>query len=321
MKDIIECVPNFSEGCDQGHVKALIAAMSGIPGAAVLDCHSDADHNRSVITVAGEPEAVAQAALRGVGKAAEFIDLAMHVGVHPRMGATDVLPFVPVQGWALEQCAELARRVGHEIWRRYHIPVYFYGAAAAQPERKALENVRRGEFEGLQESALLHSERAPDVGGPSLHATAGAVAVGARDFLIACNVNLRTSDLDVAKKIARTIRASSGGLPGVKAMGVALALRGMVQVSMNLVDFSQTPLSQLFERVRREAETRGCKVDGTEIVGLVPRRAVDGDEAARAYVLPGQILENRIARAFPSALSEAESNGTPRKSIPLKGTA
>jgi glutamate formiminotransferase len=321
MRNLIESVPNFSEGRDQQRIQALVAAMSGIAGAAVLDCHSDADHNRSVITLAGEPEAVAEAALRGVGKAAELIDLTRHAGVHPRMGAADVLPFVPVEGWTLAQCAELAHRAGREIWERFRIPVYFYGAAALQESRVLLENVRRGQFEGLREAVLLLPGRAPDIGGPGLHPTAGAVAVGARSFLIACNVNLRTADLGIAKKIARTIRASSGGLPAVKAMGVALERRGLVQVSINLTDFSQTPLPLLFERVRLEAERHHCAVEGYEIVGLAPREAFIGlDGIAGFMVSPAQILENRIAALLPSTPpAESASNEDALEGIPLKG--
>ena len=222
MSSFIECVPNFSEGRNYARIQALIAAMSDVPGACVLDVHSDADHNRCVISIAGEPEAVAEAALRGVGKAAEVIDLTQHTGVHPRIGATDVLPFVPLEDSTIEQCAALARRVGRQIWDRYRIPVYFYASAASRADRVPLENIRRGQFEALRDTVLLLPNRAPDIGGPQLHSTAGAVAVGARKFLIACNVNLQTSDLSVAKKIARTIRASNGGLPSVKAIGVPL---------------------------------------------------------------------------------------------------
>ena len=324
MRNVIECVPNFSEGRDRARIQALVAAMSGIPGAAVLDCHSDADHNRCVITLAGEPEAVAEAALSGVGKAAELIDLTRHAGVHPRIGAADVVPFVPVEGWSIEQCAALAHRVGRLIWERYRIPVYYYGAAALRAERVQLENVRRGQFEGLHEAVLGFPGRAPDVGGPSLHPTAGAVTVGARTFLIACNVNLQTTDLSIARKIASTIRFSDGGLPGVKAMGVALAQRGIVQVSINLTDFSQTSLALVFDTVRREAQRYGCAVAGNEIVGLVPSKALEsaGGSAALSSVPPAQILENRLAAVLPSLfLMEKASNEEPFESIRNKGMA
>jgi glutamate formiminotransferase len=301
MRRLIECVPNFSEGRDPTRIEALVAAMSGIPDARVLDCHSDPDHNRCVITLAGEPQAVAEAALRGVGKAAELIDLNHHAGVHPRIGATDVLPLVPVKGVEMKECAALAHQVGDEIWRRYRIPVYFYEAAATRPSRTSLEDVRRGQFETLRETAVSNPDKAPDIGGPQLHPTAGAVAVGARKFLIAYNINLDTADAAIAGEIARTVRASSGGLPAVKAMGVALASRGTAQVSMNLTDFEETSLQQVYDAVRREAARRGCAIAGSEIVGLVPRKALD--PAAEYFrkldpVFPAQVLEDRLAAAL-----------------------
>jgi glutamate formiminotransferase len=324
MSSLIECVPNFSEGRDLARIQKLIVAMSDVPGAAVLDCHSDADHNRSVITLAGEPEAVAEASLRGVGRAAELIDLTQHAGVHPRMGATDVLPFVPMAGSTIEECAALAHRVGRQIWERYRIPVYFYGAAAMRPERVALENVRRGEFEVLRDAALL-PDRAPDIGGPQLHPAAGAVAVGARKFLIACNANLNCADLAIAQKIARTIRASNGGLPGVKAIGVFLPERGVAQVSMNLTDFTQTPLAVLFERVQAEAERSGCNIVGTEMVGMVPRAALEGgNRAFLPKISPQQILEQRLEVLLTrqtSGVTEKESNEQAPAGILMKGAA
>lgn len=295
---LVECVPNFSEGRDPARVDALVAAMSGVPGAAVLDRHSDFDHNRSVITLAGEPEAVAEAALRGVGKAAELIDLREHHGAHPRIGATDVLPFVPIAGVTMDDCVTLAHAAGRQIWERYRIPVYFYEAAAMRPERRELSAVRRGQFEGLREEVLRNPERAPDIGEARLDPTAGAVAVGARKVLIAYNINLTTADVAVARKIARAVRFSSGGLRYVKAMGVELASRGMAQVSMNLTDYEQTPVHRVFELVRREAERHGCGIAGTEFVGLVPRKAL---EMAADYFLrvegssSRQVLENRLA--------------------------
>jgi glutamate formiminotransferase len=247
MRRLIECVPNFSEGRDHKKIEALVAAMSGIKGARVLDVHSDPDHNRSVVTLAGEPEPVTEAALRGMGKAAELIDLRHHRGGHPRIGATDVLPFVPVEGVTMENCVKLARHAGAEIWARYDVPVYFYEEAALRPERKRLESVRSGEFEYLRDEVLRNADRAPDIGGPRLHPSAGAVAVGARKFLIAYNINLDTPDVSAAKKIARTIRASNGGLPHVKAIGVELKDRKIAQVSLNLTDFEQTSIRRVFE--------------------------------------------------------------------------
>lgn len=309
MRRLIECVPNFSEGRDPARIRALVAAMSGIPGSAVLDWHSDADHHRTVITVAGEPEAVAEAALRAVGKAAELIDLREQAGEHPRIGATDVLPFVPVEDVSIEECATLARRVGSEIWKRYAVPVYFYEAAATRSDRVQLQAIRKGQFEGLRDelgrsnerAPERASERAPDIGDPRLHASAGAVAVGARKYLIAYNVMLKTPDVAIAKKIARTIRASNGGLPGVKAMGVALRARGCAQVSMNLTDFERTSLRTAFEAVQREAVKAGCAVVGSELVGLAPRAAVGREDLAVLKLerfSPNMILENRIAFAL-----------------------
>jgi glutamate formiminotransferase len=297
MKQLVECVPNFSEGRDAAKVAAITKTMREVPGVFVLDQSSDADHNRSVVTIVGEPGAIAEAAVRAVGKAAELIDLTQHSGAHPRIGAMDVVPFVPVEGIALEDCADLARRVGREIWERYQIPVYFYEAAARRPERKNLENIRRGQFESLREDVLRDLDRSPDIGEPRLHPTAGAIAVGARTFLIAYNINLNTPDVDIAKKIAKAVRSSDGGLRNVKAMGVYLAARNLAQVSMNLTDFEQTPVHRAFEAVKREAEHYGVSIVGSEVVGLVPRRAL---EAAAAYYLQienfkaTQVLENHI---------------------------
>jgi glutamate formiminotransferase len=298
MNRLIECVPNFSEGRDSAKVEALVEAMSGVAGAWVLDHTSDADHNRSVITLAGKPEAVAEAAIRGAGRAAKLIDLTRHTGAHPRIGATDVIPFVPLEGISMEQCVVLARHVGQELWRRFRIPVYFYEAAAMHPERANLENVRKGQFEGLYEEALRNPDRSPDIGEPRLHQTAGATAVGARKLLIAYNISLNTSDVSIARDIARAIRFSSGGLPNVKAIGVEMKSRGLAQVSINLTDFEVTPLHRVLEMTKREAASRGCAVAGSEIIGLIPRKAI---ELSRNYDLqlehfsPAQVLENRLA--------------------------
>lgn len=303
-KKLVECVPNFSEGRDAEKVNALAEAVRSVPAVVFLDQELDADHNRSVLTFAGPPEAVSEAALRAVGKAVELIDLNFHTGVHPRIGAADVVPFVPVEGVTLEECARLAERVGEEIWRRFEVPVYFYEAAARRPDRVNLENIRRGQFEGLREEVLRDPERAPDVGEPRLHPTAGAIVVGARKFLIAYNINLNTPDVEVAKAIARAIRFSSGGFRYVKAMGVPLSSRNMVQVSMNLTDFEQTPVHRVFEAVRVEAERYGVSVAGSEIVGLIPKKAL---EMAAEYYLrcenfhPEMVLENRLAEAVSAA--------------------
>ncbi len=309
MKRLIECVPNFSEGRDPAKVDALVEAMAAVAGVWVLDREMDADHNRSVITLAGEPEAMAEAALRGVGKALELIDLARHSGAHPRVGATDVLPFVPIEGVELEDCVALAKRVGREIWERYRIPVYFYEAAATRPERVNLENIRKGQFEGLREEVLRNPDRAPDIGEPRLHPTAGATVVGARKFLIAYNINLNTPDVEIAKKIAKAIRFSSGGLRFAKAMGVDLKARSLAQVSINLTDFEQTPLHRVFEMVRREAQRYGCAIVGSEIIGLVPKKAIE--MTADFYLQlenfsPAQVLENRLAAALSGARVESK---------------
>src|ERR1700694_406732 len=308
MKRLIECVPNFSEGRDAAKVDAIVASMSKVPGVYVLDREMDADHNRSVVTLAGNPDAVADAALLGVGKALELIDLTKHRGAHPRIGATDVVPFIPIEGIALEECVALARRVGEEIWKRYRIPVYFYEAAANRPERTNLENIRRGQFEGLREEMKRDHNRLPDVGEPKLHPTAGATVVGARKFLIAYNVNLNTPDIGIANKIAKAIRFSSGGLRYVKSMGVELKARNLAQVSINLTDFEQTPMHRVYEMVKREAARYGVMPVGSEIVGLIPKKAI---ELAADYFLqvenflPEDIFENKLAAALSGAPMEA----------------
>jgi len=313
MNRLIECVPNFSEGRDAAKVDAIVAAMSGVPGVYVLDREMDADHNRSVITLAGEPEAVAEAALLGVGKAAELIDLTKHEGAHPRVGATDVVPFIPIEGVTLDDCVALARRVGNEIWKRHRIPVFFYEAACTRPDRANLENIRRGQFEGLREDLKRNHDRQPDIGEPKVHPTAGVTVVGARKFLIAYNVNLNTSDIGIANKIAKAIRFSSGGLRHVKSMGVALKARNLAQVSINLTDFEATPMHRVYEMVKREAARYGAIPVGSEIVGLVPKKAL---ELAADYFLqledfsPEQVLENRLQ----SALAGADLESTKKES-------
>jgi glutamate formiminotransferase / formiminotetrahydrofolate cyclodeaminase len=307
MKPLVECVPNFSEGRDPAKVEAILAAIREVPHVFVLAHESDEDHNRSVITLAGAPEAVAEAAVRAVGKAAELIDLTRQTGAHPRIGATDVVPFIPVHGVTIDDCVALAKKAAREIWERYRIPVYLYEAAAQRPERTNLEKIRKGQFEGLREEVLRNPDRAPDVGEPRLHATAGATVVGARKFLIAYNINLDTPDVEIAKKIARTIRFSNGGLPFVKAMGVDLRARNLAQVSMNLTDFEQTPVHVVFEAVKREAESHGVGVVGSEIVGLIPRRAIE--MTAEAYLKvenfsAAQVFENRLEDSLLGAGSK-----------------
>jgi glutamate formiminotransferase len=312
MKRLIECVPNFSEGRDPTKVDAIVSAMSRVAGVYVLDREMDADHNRCVITLAGEPDAVAEAALLGVGKATELIDLTKHAGAHPRVGATDVVPFIPIEGVTIEDCVALARRVGNEIWARYRIPVFFYEAAAMRPDRVNLENVRRGQFEGLREEMKRNHGRQPDVGEPKVHPTAGVTVVGARKFLIAYNVNLNTSDVGIANKIAKAIRFSSGGLRYVKSMGVELKARNLAQVSINLTDFEQTPMHRVYEMVKREAERYGAAPVGSEIVGLVPKRAI---EMAADFFLqlenfsPAQVFENKLEAVLGGAPLETGKDG------------
>ena len=309
MKRLIECVPNFSEGRDPAKVDAIVNAMSSVAGVYVLDREMDADHNRCVITLAGEPDLVAEAALLGTGKAMELIDMTMHTGAHPRVGATDVVPFIPIEGVTIEDCVALARRVGDEIWKRYRIPVFFYEAAATRPDRVNLENVRRGQFEGLREELKKNHDRQPDVGDPKIHPTAGVTVVGARKFLIAYNVNLNTPDVGIANKIAKAIRFSSGGMRYVKSMGVDLKARNLAQVSINLTDFEQTPMHRVYEMVKREAERYGVVPVGSEIVGLVPKKAI---EMAADYFLqlenfsPAQVFENKLSASLEGAPLEAK---------------
>nr|UXE44967.1 hypothetical protein Hi04_10k_c4003_00010 [uncultured bacterium] len=295
MSTIVECVPNFSEGRDKARVDAIVEAMK-MPGVVLLDREMDADHNRCVITIAGEREAVQEAAIRGVGKAAELIDLTQHQGAHPRMGAADVIPFIPIEGVTLEDCVAMARHVGGEIWKRYQIPVYLYEAAATSPERQNLENIRRGQFEGIRDEIGTNAARKPDFGEPRVHPTAGATVVGARKALIAYNVFLNTADVDVAKKVAKAIRFSNGGFRFVK--GAGFLVRGMAQVSMNLTDFEQTPIHRVFEFVKREAARYGVMPVSSEIVGLIPKKALE--QAAEWFLQvenfdSSLILENRLA--------------------------
>lgn len=295
MSTLVECVPNFSEGRDKSKVDAVVDAMK-IPGVYLLDRESDADHNRSVITIVGEREAIQEAAIRGVGKAAELIDLNVHTGAHPRMGATDVVPFIPIEGVTIEDCVSMARHVGEEIWKRFQIPVYLYEAAATTPERQNLENIRRGQFEGIRAEIATDPAHKPDFGDPRIHPTAGATVVGARKFLIAYNVFLNTPDVEIAKKIAKAVRFSSGGLRFVK--GAGFLVRGLAQVSMNLTDFEQTPVHRVFELVKREAARYGAMPISSEIVGLIPKKALE--QAAEWFLQvehfdSSLILENRLA--------------------------
>jgi len=300
---LVECVPNFSEGRDAAKVDAIVEAMK-IPGVYLLDREMDSDHNRCVITLVGEREAIEEAAIRGVGKAAELIDLTKHQGAHPRMGAADVIPFIPIDGVTLEDCVAMAKRVGAEIAKRFQIPVYLYEAAAASPERQNLENIRRGQFEAIRDEIATNSARRPDFGEPRVHPTAGATVVGARKALIAYNVFLNTSNVDVAKKIAKAVRFSSGGLRFVK--GAGFLVRGMAQVSMNLTDFEQTPIHRVFEFVKREAARYGVVPVSSEIIGLIPKLALE--QAAEWFLQvenfdSSLILENRLAAVMSGKMA------------------
>jgi glutamate formiminotransferase len=322
---LVECVPNVSEGRRQEVVDELVAAFAGAdPGVLVLDRSSDPDHNRTVITLAGPGPALVDAAVAGARACARLIDLNRHRGVHPRMGALDVLPFVPL-GEATRlagagdpdlDCAALAERAGRRIAADVGVPVYLYGAAARRPERAALPAVRGRGFEALRDalgppgatgSPGDHPDRAPDFGGPGLHPTAGATAVGAREILVAYNVDLAGAELDLARRIAAAVRERDGGLPAVRAMGVALNERGLAQVSMNLLDYRVTPPAVAFAAVAELAGRAGARVEASEIVGLVPAAALAGVDPADLRLrgdVSERLLENRLARAMDSQLEE-----------------
>ena len=292
---VVECVPNFSEGTDARRVEAIVAAMR-VDGVHLLDWSMDADHNRSVVTIAGSPAAVVEAAVRGAGKAVELIDLTRQHGVHPRIGAADVIPFVPISGIKLEQCALLARQAGLEIWRRFGVPVFFYEAAAARPDRANLEEVRRGQFEGLRDAVRKDTARRPDLGGPGLHPTAGACAVGARRFLVAYNIYFDSADVATVRAIAREIRAASGGLKGVKAMGVLA--HGRAQLSMNITDFEATPVSQVYRTVSNLAQRHKVAPVAGEVIGLIPEAACERESdwmrQLNGFDPQTKILERRL---------------------------
>lgn len=297
---IVECVPNFSEGRDAATVRAFAEAVRAVPGVALLDQTMDPDHHRAVLTFAGAPEAVAEAAFHAAKTAAARIDLRTHQGEHPCVGATDVIPFVPISGVTMRECVELARAVGRRIGEELKIPVFLYEQAAIRPDHARLETIRLGGLTGLAHRMETDPDWTPDFGPPRLHPTAGATAVGARRMLVAFNVNLKTNDLGIAKAIAKTVRQSSGGLAHVKAIGVPLASRGHVQVAMNLVNIDDTPVHVAFEAVRREAEQRGVQVAGSELIGLVPRQALAQARTAGIKIDsfdPSNVLETRLEQA------------------------
>jgi glutamate formiminotransferase len=300
---MVECVPNLSEGRDLKRVDAVERAIVSVPGVVLLHRTSDADHNRSVLTFAGSGAAVVEAAVRAVAEAAQQIDLNQHRGIHPRLGALDVLPFVPLGGMAVADCVPLAHEAGRRIWNEVRIPVYFYGEAAIRPDRRNLEDVRRGQFEGLRETVAADEMKRPDIGGPQLHSTAGAVIVGARKVLIAYNINLRTQNVAIAKDIAKTIRASSGGLPGIKALGLPLASRGLVQVSTNITDYELTSVFTVYSAVERLAAAHGIEIEESELIGLIPRKALEATAAEFLKLSgfrPQRVIENAMEEHVPS---------------------
>jgi len=304
MNPRIECVPNFSEGRNRAVISGIRRAILSADAVLLLDQTMDTDHNRSVFTLAGSPRDVAQAVLSAAEAAVETIDLRKQQGVHPRIGALDVVPLVPLEGITTGACVAVARELGQRIWEQLNVPIYYYGDAADLEHRRRLENIRRGGFEGLLKCLPGEKERRPDVGGPGLHPTAGACAIGVRKFLIAYNIELATPDVSIAKRIAREIRESSGGLACVKALGLKLSSRNTAQVSMNLTDYERTPPHQVFEAVRDRARELGASLAGTELIGLIPQAALEGASAEFAATFrPDQILENRI---------DSVSRGEPR---------
>lgn len=297
---LVECVPNISEGRDQTKIDAIVNEVRRASGVVLLDTDPDPDHNRTVITFVGAPEPVAEAVLRLTAKALELIDLNKHKGEHPRMGAVDVIPFVPIKHITTQECVELSKRVSQKIWERFWVPVYLYEESATRPERKDLANIRKGEFESFS-NKIKEADWAPDFGERKIHPTAGVVAVGARMPLIAFNVNLGTSNLEIVKKIAKAVRHSDGGLRYVKALAFELKERGIVQISMNMTNYKKTPLHQAFELIKREAKRYGVAVIGSEIVGLVPQEALN--QTAEYYLQlenfrSEMILEERIAQSM-----------------------
>ncbi len=303
MDQIVECVPNFSEGRNEATIQALLDAVTSTTGVALLDHSMDTDHHRTVLTFCGTPAAVVEAAFHAIRIATDLIDLRTHAGVHPRIGATDVMPFIPIRGTTMQDCVQLAKRLGERIGRELEIPVFLYERAAAHPDHASLEAVRRGGLEGLAFRMASDPDWTPDFGPPRLHQSAGAIAIGARPPLIAYNVNLRSTDIDAARSIARSIRHSSGGLAHLKAIGVELASRGMVQIAMNLTDYQVTPIHTVFQTVKTEAAKYGIEVAGSELIGLVPQAALDQAAAASLELNrfdSGQVLETRIAEALQS---------------------
>jgi glutamate formiminotransferase len=297
MPKIVECVPNFSEGRRTDVIESIVNEVKSVEGVRLLDYEYDGDHNRSVVTFVGEPEKVKEAAYKAISKASELIDMNKHKGEHPRIGASDVVPFIPISEVTMDDCVNLAKELGEEVAGKLNIPVFLYEAAAAKPERKNLANIRKGQYEGLKEDIKKDPERKPDFGPDELHPTAGATVIGARMPLVAYNVNLGTDDIEVAKKIAKAIRFKDGGLRYVKALGFEIKERNIVQVSMNLTNYEKTPVFRVFEMIRTEAERFGVPVIGSEVIGLIPMNALI--EVADHYLKledfkKDQVLENKL---------------------------
>jgi len=303
-KPLIECVPNFSEGRREAVIESIVAPFKETAGCYLFDYRADSDHNRLVVSLVGEPEPIQQALLQAAQTAKAAIDMNRHQGGHPRIGAVDVIPFTPLQGITMEECVALAHDFGQRFFDHTGIPVYFYEAAAKTPQRKRLEVIRKGQYEGLKE-AVEQSERQPDLGPPALHATAGATVVGARKFLVAYNINLATSDITVAKRIAEAVRASSGGLCHVKGIALSLEERGMVQVSLNVVDYEKNPLYRVQEMVRLEARRWGVEVAEAEVYGMIPAAALL-ESAAYYLQLAGFTLDQIIELKLLQMIGEKQ---------------
>lgn len=299
MAKLVECIPNFSEGRNKEVINALVETAKSVPGATLLDYSSDESHNRSVFTLVGDPQAIGEVAFQLCKKASELIDLTKHEGAHPRMGATDVVPFVPVKDVSVDECVELSKQVAKRINDELKIPIFLYEDSASTPDRVNLAKVRKGQFEGMPEK-LQQPEWAPDFGERKVHPTAGVTAVGARMPLVAFNVNLDTSDLEIANKIAKVIRGSSGGFKYCKAIGVMLEDRNVAQVSMNMVNYEGTPLYRVFEMIRAEADRYGARIIGSEVIGLTPAKALV--DCAEYYLkienfdYGKQVLENHLLK-------------------------
>ncbi len=313
---LVECIPNFSEGRSSTVVDAIAQAITGVPGAVLLDSGSDADHNRSVLTFAGPPEAVSQAAFEAIATAASLIDMEQHEGEHPRMGATDVVPFVPLSGVTMDECVEMARALGQRVGTELDIPVYLYEQAALRSDRKNLAKLRRGEYEGIRDSIASDPERAPDFG-PCAVGAAGVTAIGARAPLIAFNVYLSTADVVIAKEIAKAVRHSSGGLAFVKGLG--MMVEGLAQVSMNLTDYTRTPVARVVETIRREAVRYGVTIHHSELVGLIPQAALV--DAAQWYLQLDQFESDQVleTRLFSAAQPELDFVGEVAAGTPTPG--